>query len=119
MTRNQLRILARNSLFKVGAHTVTHPMLANLSVGEQREEIEGSKKALEGVLESPVDAFSCPHGSYSEETVALFESAGLRVACTSRHGVVNVHTDVLQLPRIVVKNWDGEEFGRHLADWTH
>ena len=112
--------LAAGGLVEVGAHTVTHPVLSTVPLATQRDEIEESKMRLEEILGNPVDSFSYPHGlksHYTEETVAAVRDAGFVCACSSFGGAVRQHADRYQLPRIVVRDWDGEAFEGRIRQW--
>ena len=74
MTADELRRLAASPLVTVGAHTVTHSALSVLPERAQREEILGSKRELEALLEREVTVFSYPfgkRGDYRAETVGF------------------------------------------------
>ncbi len=104
-------------LVEIGAHSVGHPALAALSREQQQAEIRGSKTALEAVLGSPVESFAYPHGSHSAETVNLVRQAGFIQACSSRPGRVEQGADPFRLPRLEVRNWDGDRFAKWLQTW--
>ncbi len=112
--------LAAGKLVEVGAHTVTHPVLSTLPVVAQRDEIQRSKTVLEEILGCPVKSFSYPHGlqsHYTVETVTVVREAGYTCACSSFTGAVWRHTDRFQLPRVQVRDWDGEAFESRLQEW--
>ena len=112
--------LDKGGLVEVGSHTVTHPVLSTLSPETQSSEIERSKADLEEMLGRPVTSFAYPFGTrsdYSQETVAAIRRAGYHRACSNFAGVVGPDTDRFQLPRFVVRDWDGDEFNRRLGDW--
>ncbi len=112
--------LASGGLVEVGAHTVTHPVLSAISVDAQFAEIQQSKTHLEEILGFPVTSFAYPFGArtdYTEATVAATRRAGFRRACSNFPGLVGPDADVYQLPRFLVRDWDGEEFSRRLSDW--
>jgi peptidoglycan/xylan/chitin deacetylase (PgdA/CDA1 family) len=102
--------LAEGGLVEIGAHTVTHPVLAALSIGAQRDEIRLSRTKLQEILNRMVTSFAYPHGSYTRETLAIVRDAGFSSACSTHHAVVQRGTDHFQLPRIAVRDWDGEQF---------
>lgn len=112
--------LDAGGLVEVGSHSVTHPVLSGLSPAAQWTEIEQSKADLAEVLGRPVTSFAYPFGTrsdYTEETVAAIRRAGYHCACSNFAGVVGPDTDRFQLPRFVVRDWDGDEFNRRLGDW--
>jgi peptidoglycan/xylan/chitin deacetylase (PgdA/CDA1 family) len=117
LLREEVVQMAKGGLVEVGAHTVTHPVLATLPVTAQRDEIHRSKASLEETLGHPVISFSYPHGSYTLETIALLREAGFTQACSSIADVVWQSTDGFQLPRRVVKDWDGDAFASRLEEW--
>ena len=78
----ELRKLAQPGLIDIGAHTVSHPTLAELSPAEQWAEMFESKRQLEELLERPVSAFAYPFGrrtDYTAETARLAREAGFRL----------------------------------------
>jgi peptidoglycan/xylan/chitin deacetylase (PgdA/CDA1 family) len=117
LTDAELHHLAASDLVRIGAHTVTHPPLSQLNPSRQREEIAGSRRALESLLGRPVTSFSYPFGDRAPGTAALVREAGYVCACQSRNAVVWRRTDRFALPRFWVPNWDGPRFGRWLRRW--
>jgi peptidoglycan/xylan/chitin deacetylase (PgdA/CDA1 family) len=112
--------LARGDLVEVGSHSVTHPVFSSLSATAQRMEIERSKSDLEDILGRTVRSFAYPYGAksdYTEETTAAVQQAGYLCACSNFPGIVDAATDRFQLPRFLVRDWDGDEFSRRLAGW--
>lgn len=117
LTRAELRELGTGGLVEIGAHSVTHPALADLAAPRQRHEIQESRRFLEDTLGAPVRSIAYPHGSYSHTTDALVREAGFEAACTSRQGVVRRGADPFQLPRIQVRDGSGVALARTLAAW--
>jgi len=112
--------LAQGGLVEVGAHTVTHSVLSTLQAAGQRDEILGSKARLQEILGQPVTSFSYPYGArsdYTTETVAIVREGGFTCACSAFAAVVWQGSDPFRLPRFVVRDWDGDEFGRRLSVW--
>lgn len=119
MSSAELVHLAQDGLIELGAHTVTHPVLAALPVDDQYAEILSSRSTLEAIIQRPVLAFAYPYGlveHYTDETVRIVQAAGLRVACTARQGLVEPGNDLFQLHRCEIQNWDIAAFKRHL-EW--
>jgi peptidoglycan/xylan/chitin deacetylase (PgdA/CDA1 family) len=119
LTFEEVCMLEEGGLTEVGAHTVTHPILAAHPLSVQRDEIRQSKADLEEVLGHTVTGFSYPHGNYTAETVALIREVGFTCACSTVIGNVRRNADLFQLPRFEVGNWDGEEFAKRLSNWFH
>ncbi|MBU6482631.1 MAG: polysaccharide deacetylase family protein [Nitrospirae bacterium] len=120
LTPDEVRLLAQDGLVEVGSHTVEHPSLSALSVAGQRDEIRRSKIRLEEIVGHPVTSFAYPYGTrsdYTAETVEIVREAGYDHACSNFEGLVRQGTDPCQLPRYLVRDWDGEEFERHLMEW--
>lgn len=120
MTASELLELAQGGLVEVGAHTMTHPVLAGLSEAQQQAEIMGSKRALEAKLQRRVLSFAYPFGGrshYSRQTPRLVRAAGFDCACSNFEGPVAFYTRRYQLPRYLVRDWDGETFAAKLEAW--
>ena len=117
LTPDQLRELAEGGLVEVGAHTVTHPVLASLSPASQHQEIDTSKRKLEEWLGQTVHSFAYPYGGkrdYDKHSVEAVRNLGFSLACSNFRGTVWPNTNRLELPRALIRNWGGEEFERML-----
>ncbi|MFH1962084.1 MAG: polysaccharide deacetylase family protein [bacterium] len=64
-----------------GAHTVTHPHLAQLSKEEARSEIAQSGKGLEEIIGKEVTSFCYPYGEFNNEIKQMTKDAGYKCAC--------------------------------------
>jgi peptidoglycan/xylan/chitin deacetylase (PgdA/CDA1 family) len=118
LSPTELTLLADGNLIEVGAHTVTHPVLSRLPMERQREEVAGSKRQLEEILGRPVSSFAYPYGAptdFDETTVSLVRAAGFGRACANVPGRVTRRTDPFRLPRLVVRDCDGDELTRRLS----
>lgn len=71
-----------SSDFEIGAHTLTHPRLPEISKGQAEEEIFGSKAVLEEIAGKKVVTFCYPYGSYAKAHLQLVKDAGYRYART-------------------------------------
>lgn len=103
LSRDELLNLDAEPLCTIGAHTITHPKLENLSVQEQRVEIKQSKQDLERLLGHCVNHFSYPHGSYNENTIAIIEESGFHTALMAWGGVVRRGDNPMLLHRTILK----------------
>ncbi len=112
--------LADGGLVEVGSHTVSHTVLSTLPTAAQAEEIFQSKARLEEILGHRVTSFAYPHGGrshYTEQTVAAVREAGFQCACVAFADIIGRDPDPWQLPRFLVRDWDGPEFARRLSQW--
>lgn len=121
LTADELTSLASGGLIEIGGHTVTHPVLSTLPASVQRDEIVRGKARLESILGKPIVSFSYPFGSrddYRTATVRIVKKAGFRCACSNFVGRAARRSDAYQLPRSIVRDWDGDAFARRLAEWS-
>lgn len=107
MRSEQVRAL-RDAGMQVGAHTLTHPILAKLPRDQARAEMLGSKQALERLLSEPVRSFAYPNGKpdadYTRESVQLAGELGFELAVSTAWGAAGRDVDPLQVPRFTP--WD-------------
>jgi peptidoglycan/xylan/chitin deacetylase (PgdA/CDA1 family) len=116
----QIVQLGKGDRIEVGAHTIHHPVLATLDAEDQYREIQGSKVRLEEILGYPVESFAYPFGTRSDYTataVSAVKEAGFACACANFEGLVHQRSDLYQLPRFLVRDWDGDTFAERLRDW--
>ena len=111
MTSNEVKAM-RHAGMQIGAHTVSHPILARLSDEQARQEIEGSKRFLEQLLDDRVGLFAYPNGKpgedYTPQTVDVVRSLGFDAAVSTQWGASRASTDQLQIPRFTP--WDRTRF---------
>jgi peptidoglycan/xylan/chitin deacetylase (PgdA/CDA1 family) len=120
LTEIELRQLDSYELADVGGHTVGHPSLAALPPLRQQQEIEESKARLEELIGHRMTTFSYPFGGpgdYSRTTMDAAAGAGFDIACANVPGRVGPRTNRFQLPRVLVRDWDGDTFEEHLRRW--
>lgn len=104
-TAEQLRDLSEAGMV-VGAHSVTHPVLADLPPAAQRFEIAASRRQLRELVDQPVDLFAYPYGgadSYTDRTVEFVREAGFTAAFTTVQGDIgdrDIAGNALTLPRL-------------------
>jgi peptidoglycan/xylan/chitin deacetylase (PgdA/CDA1 family) len=107
MTGHQVRAMRRAGM-QIGAHTVSHPILATLGDVEARDEIQRGKHHLEDLLDEPVTLFAYPNGKpgedYSPQSVEIVKDLGFEAAVSTAWGASNAQTDHFQIPRFTP--WD-------------
>lgn len=84
LTPAQTKAIAKD--FEIGAHTITHPRLTEVTDDRARQEMADSKAYLEKLLKKPITTFCYPGGNYFKKHVAMAREAGFTYARTvKRH----------------------------------
>lgn len=119
MSSAQVRGLREQGML-VGAHTVSHPILATLTAAQARAEIGGSKDWLEGLLGESVRQFAYPNGKpgedYLPESVDIVRGLGFDAAVSTVWGAARVSSDLYQIPRFTPWDRSRLRFGLRLAE---
>jgi peptidoglycan/xylan/chitin deacetylase (PgdA/CDA1 family) len=87
---------------EIGAHTVTHPHLDEVSLAIAVEEIEASKHEVEQRLELPVATFAYPHGSYDRRVRQAVIDAGFSSAAAVKNALSHEHDDPFAIARLTI-----------------
>ena len=85
---------------EIGSHTVSHPILTNISEAHLRTELTESKARLEAELGHPVTLFCYTNGDYDARVRRAVEEAGYRCAVTVEPGLNDSLSDMLLLKRV-------------------
>ncbi|MGQ0655423.1 MAG: polysaccharide deacetylase family protein [Betaproteobacteria bacterium] len=104
---------------QIGAHTMTHSILAEMPLDAAREEIVRSRARLEAITGAPVRLFAYPNGKplrdYRREHAALLRELGFDAALSSARGAAKAGDDVFQIPRFTPWDRANWRFGLRLA----
>lgn len=107
MSHTQVRELHQAGM-TVGAHTVTHPILASLDDRQAEREIVAGRSTLEDVIGAPVTVFAYPNGKpgsdFDGRHVELVKRLGFAGAVSTRWGAASSATNLFELPRFTP--WD-------------
>ena len=107
MTSDAVRAMHQAGM-QIGAHTVSHPILTRLGDEQARDEIQGSKRFLEQLLNERVSLFAYPNGKpgedYTQRSVDLVRSLDFDAAVSTRWGACGAGDDLLQIRRFTP--WD-------------
>jgi peptidoglycan/xylan/chitin deacetylase (PgdA/CDA1 family) len=99
-----------------GSHTLTHPMLSRVPLGEARREIADSRRMLEDKLGVAVPFFCYPRGDFNEAVKRIVSEEGYLAACTTLPGVNDWRTDLFALRRTYVGRHDSAgEFSKKVS----
>ena len=113
----QLRTVCREGL-AIGAHTVTHPILTQVSDREAEGEISLSKRMLEGSLGVPVRHFAYPNGGaadFARRHQEMVRAAGFSSAVTTAIGINRLEGNRVALKRVDCTHPSLRQFVRHLV----
>lgn len=89
-----------------GSHTMTHPVLANVSAAQLKDEVCRSKTILERELRREVVSFSYPVGGrsdFNQSVKQAVKECGYRFAVSYQEGIAEKASDHYSLPRIHVE----------------
>lgn len=117
LTTAELIQLAQSEFVDIGAHSVTHPLLAGMSQADQTAEIAGSRQSLEAILGGQVDMFSYPYGNLAGDTVEIVTAAGFKIALTTDENAVDFGANPFRLGRFGAGDWDGDQFKHRLEEF--
>ena len=90
-----------------GAHSMSHPRLAQLPAAECRRELGESRRILEDGLGHEVVHLAYPFGSYDERVREIAADVGYQAACSVRIGLSSPDDDTLALHRVPVSGAEG------------
>jgi len=102
---DELRLIARDPLCTIGAHTINHYAVAELEEAEALQEMVASADRIEQELGQRPVHFAYPYGdagSAATRDFSLAAQAGFRSAVTTRKGLIHSgHKDhLMALPRV-------------------
>jgi peptidoglycan/xylan/chitin deacetylase (PgdA/CDA1 family) len=107
LTATEVRAM-RKAGMQIGAHTMSHPILARLTDEQALQEIGDSKQFLEDLLRERIGLFAYPNGKpgedYSPQTVEVVRSLGFDAAVSTQWGAARKGDDLLQIKRFTP--WD-------------
>ncbi len=106
LTWEQIREMSRNGIH-FGAHTITHPVLSQISTEIMRLEIESSKAVIEEKTGRAVKTFAYPFGRkehYPRNAPAVLKDLGFTCAVTTEPGENAANAPLYELKRS--KPWE-------------
>jgi hypothetical protein len=108
----EIRALMETDLIQIGAHTVSHEILANLSFREAAKQIIGSKSIIQEKLGCDVRLFAYPNGTeadYNDNHIECLKKNGFICSVSTTPRLNKVHDDLYKLGRICI----GPDFSAH------
>lgn len=117
MTSQEVKAMRQVGM-QIGAHTVSHPILARLTDEQARKEIQGSKHFLEQLLGERVGLFAYPNGKpgedYTPQTVDVVRSLGFDAAVSTQWGASGAGADLFQIRRFTPWDQTRPRFGARM-----
>lgn len=111
MSSAQVRDMCGQNM-EVGAHTLSHPILAKIDATTAQQEIAQSRARLEEITAHSIPLFAYPNGrpgkDYLPEHVEIVKDLGFTAAVSTAWGSNNANSDLFQLARFTP--WDQSPF---------
>ncbi|KPJ57003.1 hypothetical protein AMJ49_03105 [Parcubacteria bacterium DG_74_2] len=119
LSTDELKKMASFEYIEIGGHTVNHVLLSALNKTEQKEEIKENKKHLEKILNKKVITFSYPYGrkkDYNQDSLEIVKN-NYQIVFSNFPGVIRNNSNIYELPRFLIRNWDIEIFKRKIRNF--
>lgn len=118
LTAAELRKLHESGV-EIGAHTVSHPILAKVSEEVAQREMDEGRAQLSQLLGTQVRGFAYPNGrpvrDYDERHPQLARRLGFDYAVSTAWGVTRAAPDMFQLPRMAYVPCSELQFMRRMV----
>ncbi|SIR44388.1 polysaccharide deacetylase family protein [Pontibacter lucknowensis] len=118
MSTGQLAELAKQQLFAIGAHTVTHPALGHHGFDFQKAEMAANRDLLQELTGNRISLMAYPYGHYNADTLQAAEAASFDAAFTTEGSTVNKRTHQYRIGRFQVNDMTGAAFAKTLQKWA-
>ena len=99
LSKSQILRMSQGGM-EFGSHGRTHQFLSTLDEKDLRLELQVSKKVLEEITGKKIDLLSLPGGYYSSKVKRMAQELGYKGICTSKFGLNDIYTNLLELKRI-------------------
>lgn len=88
-----------NDVFEIGSHTISHPILTNISLDEAEREVSESKVKIEKKIGEKLVSFAYPNGNFNDAISKLVHKAGYKFAVIYDKGNIMPKTNPFKLYR--------------------
>ncbi len=120
VTWDQLREMEDSGVINSQSHTLTHPVLTELTAKKMLTEVLQSKSILEKELNKKIGFFCYPYGKYSPEVIEAVKSTGYSAAFTTHFEVNHSSEKLFELGRVRISTADfGLKLERKLLTFLH
>lgn len=119
MSGEQVKALRRAGM-QIGAHTVSHPILAKLDATQAAEEMGRSRDVLQALLGEKVGLFAYPNGKPGTDYLpkvhpSIARELGFDAAVSTRWAAARRGDDIFQIPRFTPWDRSRMKFSLRLA----
>ena len=91
-------IIAISNRHEIGAHTMDHPLLTEISSEEIKKQIAQSRDYLEKIIGKQVKMFAYPSGDYNTAIIDIVKLLGFKGARTTRDWSWTKPADAFEIP---------------------
>lgn len=123
LKEEDIKKIAKNKLFELGGHTMSHRILTSLSKKERYNEINDGREWLEAINPKTkyITSFCYPKGKYNDEIIQDVKDAGFLEARTVDVFNIDPPTDMYRIkPTIHIysrKEYNGDEWLNQAMVW--
>lgn len=101
MSESMIKQLNKDGL-TIGAHTLRHLKLTEISYIDAKFQILNSKLYLENILGTQISSFSYPHGKYNDSIIQIVKNAGFSNAVTCNSAFFKNSSTLYEIPRTYI-----------------
>ncbi len=91
-------IVAISKKHEIGAHTMDHSLLTEISAGEATKQIAQSKNYLEKIIGKQIKMFAYPAGDYNASVIDIVRSCGFAGARTTKDWFWGLSYNAFEIP---------------------
>jgi peptidoglycan/xylan/chitin deacetylase (PgdA/CDA1 family) len=115
LTWEQVRVMTRTGLIRLGSHTHRHATLCSESDRDIRQELDDARISLWKQAGAVSDVLAYPNGMYNRRVQELVRSMGFKTALSTIPGFFTRDSNPLAIPRIAVDNTTVTDTGSQLS----
>ncbi len=102
MNWDEVREMLQSGLVDFGSHTVSHALLDQLPPEQVQQELFECADAYTSETRCVGRYFAYPNGNYTQQILSMLPDFGITAAVTTKRGLVNGKSPLLELPRIAI-----------------
>lgn len=103
MNVSELQELQHSGVFNIGAHTMTHPILANETSSDAQWQIENSVSELSDILNTEITHFAYPNGDsridFGQREIEILKNTSIKYAYSFDFKKLRMSDDRYSIPR--------------------